>query len=1141
MGTGLSYGAVGDVTTIVDQSFKGSPTLENTSAYTWGSEIQSLIKDNGVYVTNNSNKSNNYENLDFLTFTDPIGNETTEVNIAYYAYCAKDKGQANTYYTVSYFNENDEFIFGIQEWSGGWAFGANIIYATADGQQTDALPAAHIGKASGSDVNISVVFAPESALISIDGKSYTAATSATNIKYVKLSVSGDNGYDRDLNIGNFKVTTTEVEAASLIDYTINYVLGGETIKSVTGASVADEVINAEAPFTVDGQKYYFADGAETSMTLVAGATNELNVAVRKAYEYNYTIKNNVNDAVKEGVSVEGESVTIPYSRYILAEDGKLYMKDATNKEYNITITPDADGYVQTLNYTATNKENVIFYSEGEEIEGMTATSANNANIRCSNAAAGYADEAITITTLEPGIYKVTLGYWGNSGATFNAKIGENVVATASTTGSWGEATSEEFTVTEATALTFEGTSSSKPLDFIFIQKTGEYEAPAPALNPVIEFTTAPADGATVKALKEVTLKFTFSEEDMEAGRMIRVADNALELVTVTKGEEAIEVASVYPGEGDESGLPVVITLAAPATEAGEYTINIAEGAVIGTLWDDNDGYVDTTDVSVAKSLTVTVDPNYVYQWSFTPENGSEANEMPGEDDDYVFVYISLPEAESLSMEPFDTENAVGPWITYNDTPLKKTTDEVEGDWMLLEPTWQMYGQPVLRIAINASVFSKPGTLSIRAEEGAFTVDQQLDPETYEYVGGEASPAFEYSAQFGEIKEYTVTIAPEEEEIPIDEFKEITITFEEAETVEFGEYFEGMLMQGWSGVYFNEENAAIEGNTVTVTIPETAEIKPGKYTLTFYEGSFTLDGNQTSPEITATFNVVRTTPVSFEFVKSPSTDIVNEGWGVNAAILFDEIETVARGENFTEITVEFNGEKLGALDWNDDSVMGCEIQTGGQDYPNALMINAAGGDLYNVETEGELKVTIPAGAIKVSGEANPEEIVVTWNVIKKKAYEVVITPANGEEVKSISEIKVEFVNAETAELFNQYAINFRASDYSASYSVASVEAVEDAEHPTFVITLSEEVTAEGTYDLAIYEGAFTLDGVQASPAIGAAYIVSKTAGINGIYSEDGKYTVVTLSGIVVLKDAEASALESLAKGIYIINGKKVALQ
>ena len=81
-------------------------------------------------------------------------------------------------------------------------------------------------------------------------------------------------------------------------------------------------IYAESPITIDGQKYYFADGATTSMEL-GSSENVLNVALRKANNYNYSVTTNLGTTISEGICIEGDDVT--------DDEIQEYIDDARNE------------------------------------------------------------------------------------------------------------------------------------------------------------------------------------------------------------------------------------------------------------------------------------------------------------------------------------------------------------------------------------------------------------------------------------------------------------------------------------------------------------------------------------------------------------------------------------------------------------------------------------------------------------------------------------------------------------------------------------------------------------------------------------------------------------------------------------------
>lgn len=88
-------------------------------------------------------------------------------------------------------------------------------------------------------------------------------------------------------------------------------------------------------------------------------------------------------------------------------------------------------------------------------------------------------------------------------------------------------------------------------------------------------------------------------------------------------------------------------------------------------------------------------------------------------------------------------------------------------------------------------------------------------------------------------------------------------------------------------------------------------------------------------------------------------------------------------------------------------------------------------------------------------------------------------------------------------------------------------------------------------ITLTEGFFKLGGVSIggnvmggsdSPEVWIAYVVEKTDGIRGINPEtDGVYRVYDLNGVLVLSTDNANVLGGLAKGMYIVNGRKLIVR
>lgn len=272
-----------------------------------------------------------------------------------------------------------------------------------------------------------------------------------------------------------EVLDTDVPEVTLSDYTINYQFDGNTISTETKTAVAGTVIEAVSPITIDGKKYYFAEGATTSLTVAENSDNILNVALREAETYSYTVKNSFGDVLATGSTYEGETVSVGFPQYVNKE-GTLWeaARTSTTNYYNCSFEPTSNGYEHSITYTETSIANVVYFSEAENIEGLEATSSGNANVRCSNALGGYGADGAEITTLAPGKYKITLVVWGGSGSTIAVNNGEEILYSLATTGSITSGTSDEITIEETTTLTLSGaTNVNRPLDYIYIVKTGD--------------------------------------------------------------------------------------------------------------------------------------------------------------------------------------------------------------------------------------------------------------------------------------------------------------------------------------------------------------------------------------------------------------------------------------------------------------------------------------------------------------------------------------------------------------------------------------------------------------------------------------------------------------------------------------------
>lgn len=279
---------------------------------------------------------------------------------------------------------------------------------------------------------------------------------------------------------------------------------------------------------------YVKDDAQYLINLLKPGTkkNEYQTNLDKEPNYSYTVKNSFGTVLTSGASDVASEVNYKYPRYILSE-GTLYESAKnTNKiqgtnhiaNYVGAFTPSGKDQEVTVNYTATTIDNVTFYSEGEDLKGVTIATedfskiGNNSGIAyalryASNGGAGEILSPVTATTLTPGKYTLVAAIGDthtSATAQFAFKVGDKTVLSLTTedvSGYIKEYTKEGITVKTDQSLTIEAVNSGGSfwVDFLYLIKTGEYDSSAPD----VELTTATATvDMTDDSNKTVTITAT---------------------------------------------------------------------------------------------------------------------------------------------------------------------------------------------------------------------------------------------------------------------------------------------------------------------------------------------------------------------------------------------------------------------------------------------------------------------------------------------------------------------------------------------------------------------------------------------------------------------------------------------------------
>lgn len=329
---------------------------------------------------------------------------------------------------------------------------------------------------------------------SFDGTDRTSIISSSDVSNTNIVKTGFiRGGSVSWTLANYikAITVSECkQTVATADYSINYVFEGNTIKTTNGNTAVGTPINADSPIVIDGQKYY-ATSTPLSLTVDANASNNvLNVVLREANNYNWSVVASTGADLGNGVCTEEEKVTVAVPRYINVS-GTLYETAKASDWYHHTYTISQNNQQETITYNATSITNVVLYAEAEALPGAIAGNGNGT--RTSMGLTGYGTN-LPVTTLAPGKYVIRIhGANGNSAARAVAfKNGENAIAEFTIAGSSNdqEYTSPEFTIIESAniTLTSEGSQASG-VDWFYIQKTGEAPDAIVSITPAIGYAT----------------------------------------------------------------------------------------------------------------------------------------------------------------------------------------------------------------------------------------------------------------------------------------------------------------------------------------------------------------------------------------------------------------------------------------------------------------------------------------------------------------------------------------------------------------------------------------------------------------------------------------------------------------------------
>lgn len=400
-------------------------------------------------------------------------------------------------------------------------------------------------------------------------KEFSASVGDLKTDLASISINSSvNNEDRAYAIDNFSIETEKTQEATA-SYIVKKMCGTTELGSETGAGIVGTTPTlAGADMWVDGKKYIYVgnDVEEKGGITASGSTYTL--TYREAATYNYSVTGKVDDVViKEFVkdkNFEGETVSSPYLRYV-EKDGVWYEAvRGTSAFYKASTVLDSNNQELVIAYKKSDINNVAYFKEAEEIEGLTVSTNQNADVRCSNAAGAYnsSETPVVVTTLPAGTYKLTVGLWGGKDTqNFKLNDGGKGPWTIPFTGSFQDV-SKELVLKAETEISIpkSDAANGRCLDYVLIQKT--------------------AESVSVSKVKFATYVPTCN--------VVAPADAKVYTAKVNETKSAVVLTEVPAGSVIAKGTPVLV-----GAEAGSY--NFAASADEATTVADNDLKAATAD------------------------------------------------------------------------------------------------------------------------------------------------------------------------------------------------------------------------------------------------------------------------------------------------------------------------------------------------------------------------------------------------------------------------------------------------------------------------------------------------------------------------------------------------------------------
>lgn len=422
----------------------------------------------------------------------------------------------------------------------------------------------------------------------ISDKNGTELASASNVGFLNSDAAkctqidiyiGTNASGNGVSIDNLSISAYVDETIEQAKYTIRYV--DENDNEIKDAATREGAVGGEIALTAsdtqsfyaNNKKYIYVSDDVEGKTVAEGAV--VTVTFREAEVYSWTAKSSVGNYTTSGETFEGDKASVKYPLYQLVE-GKLWTKTANDKVFvqNYDVTENNQEF--TLEYTETEIDNVVFYAEVEDIEGMSVVNSGNAEARSSQRASGYSASGRTaITSLPLGKYQMYARFYSptSGGGTYDFFAGNRNIWHATTSNENATDLNQEIVLAkENNEILLGQTGATAAVDFIYIQKLADPTSEELAAAEEADYNadhvkaTIGSNGYTTFASSEnVSLPSGVTAYTAE------VSGNYVNFTKVENGEIPANTGVLLEGTAGEITLDVVATATALGTN--DFKVN----------------------------------------------------------------------------------------------------------------------------------------------------------------------------------------------------------------------------------------------------------------------------------------------------------------------------------------------------------------------------------------------------------------------------------------------------------------------------------------------------------------------------------------------------------------------------------------